>query len=420
LRIVYQQAGSRNCNGGILGVTKEKQFDVAVVGGAGHVGLPLALSFADKGQNVLINDLNQAAMDKIASGTVPFFEEGAEEMLERTLAAGTISFSADVSKIASASTVIVTIGTPVDEFLNPSHGVIVDCFRNLLPYLSDDHLIVLRSTIFPGTTAWLQRYLADNGCNPLIAFCPERVVQGKGIVELAQLPQIVSGMSPEAVAKARALFSIVSPEEVLLEPMEAEFAKLFDNCYRYIHFSISNQLYMIANSAGVDFDRIIDGMSYKYPRSQGIPRPGFAAGPCLFKDTMQLSAFAKNQFSLGLAAMQINEGLVLYLVEQLRERFALEGMTVGLLGMAFKPNSDDVRASLSYKMKKTLLLHAKSVLTTDPNVTTDDELVDLQTVLDQSDILILCVPHDEYKGLDTGATPVVDVWRSLENANRVL
>ena len=399
---------------------QSKNYDIVVVGGAGHVGLPLALSFADKGQNVLINDLNQATMDTIAGGTVPCFEEGAEEMLARTLGAGTISFSADVGEIASASTIIVTIGTPVDEFLNPSHGVIVDCFKTLLPYLSNDHLIVLRSTIFPGATAWLQRFLADAGCNPLIAFCPERVVQGKGIVELAQLPQIVSGMSPEAVEKARALFSIVSPEEVLLEPMEAEFAKLFDNCYRYIHFSISNQLYMISNSAGVDFNRIVDGMSYKYPRSQGIPRPGFAAGPCLFKDTMQLSAFAKNQFSLGLAAMQINEGLVLYLVEQLRERFALAGMTVGLLGMAFKPNSDDVRASLSYKMKKTLLLHAKSVLTTDPNVTTDDELMDLKTVLDQSDVLILCVPHDEYKNLETGDTPVVDVWRFLEHANRVL
>ncbi len=401
-------------------MTKEKHYDVAVVGGAGHVGLPLALSFADQGLNVLVNDINQAAMDSIAEGTVPFFEEGAEEMLARVLKAGTISFSADVSKIAAASTVIVTIGTPVDEFLNPSHRVIVDCFTNLLPHLSDDHLVVLRSTIFPGTTEWMQRFLADAGCNPYIAFCPERVVQGKGIVELAQLPQIISGMTPAAVDKARALFSRVSPEEVELAPMEAEFAKLFDNCYRYIHFSISNQLFMIANSAGVDFDRIVDGMSYKYPRSQGIPRPGFAAGPCLFKDTMQLSAFAKNQFSLGLAAMQINEGLVLYLVEQMRERYALGGMTVGLLGMAFKANSDDVRASLSYKMKKTLLLHAKRVLTTDPNVKTDDELVDLQVVLDRSDILILCVPHDEYKDLDTGDTPVVDVWRSLTSANRVI
>ena len=113
-------------------MTKEKHYDVAVVGGAGHVGLPLALSFADQGLNVLVNDINQAAMDSIAEGTVPFFEEGAEEMLARVLKAGTISFSADVSKIAAASTVIVTIGTPVDEFLNPSHRVIVDCFTNLL------------------------------------------------------------------------------------------------------------------------------------------------------------------------------------------------------------------------------------------------------------------------------------------------
>lgn len=394
------------------------EIEICVVGGAGHVGLPLALSFATKGKNVLVYDINQNVLDIVAEGVVPFHEEGGEEMLKEALASNTIFFSSDVQDIPPTGTIVVTIGTPVDEFLNPTHSVIIQCFTDLLPHLTDDHLVILRSTIYPGTTEWLERFLTQAGKKPDIAFCPERVVQGKGIVELAELPQIVSGTSPEAIERARNVFAIVSPEDVLLEPMEAEFAKLFDNCYRYIHFSISNQLYMIATSAGVDFHKVVAGMSHKYPRSQGIPLPGFAAGPCLFKDTMQLAAFSKNQFSLGQAAMQVNEGLVLFIIEHLRSRFELENMTIGLLGMAFKPNSDDVRASLSYKMKKTLQLYAKNVLTTDPNVVTDDQLIELSDVMEQSDILILCVPHNEYKDLDTGDTPVVDIWNSLKDANK--
>jgi len=396
----------------------KSQIDICVVGGAGHVGLPLALSFAVKGQNVLVYDINQQVLDLVVGGKMPFHEEGGEEMLKEALASNRIFFSSDVNDIPPQGTIVVTIGTPVDEFLNPTHSVIVQCFTDLLPHLTNDHLVILRSTIYPGTTDWLARFLTEAGKTPRIAFCPERVVQGKGIVELAELPQIISGTSPEAIEQAQKVFSLVSPEEVLLEPMEAEFAKLFDNCYRYIHFSISNQLYMIATSAGVDFHRIVEGMGHKYPRSKGIPKPGFAAGPCLFKDTMQLAAFSKNQFSLGSAAMQVNEGLVLFIVEQLREKYELENITVGLLGMAFKPNSDDVRASLSYKMKKTLQLYAKKVLTTDSNVNTDDQLLDLEVVLKESDVLILCVPHDEYKDLDTGETPVVDIWNSLKEAKK--
>jgi UDP-N-acetyl-D-mannosaminuronic acid dehydrogenase len=305
----------------------------------------------------------------------------------------------------------------VDEFLNPVGKVVQDCIDGLLPHLADGQLLILRSTVFPGTTDWLDAHLKRKGRNLKVAFCPERVVQGYGVKELREMPQIVSGTSPEAEQEAAALFNMIAPELVIVKPIEAEFAKLFNNAYRYIEFAATNQFYMIAKSAGVDYQRVLEAMKHNYPRSKNMPRPGFAAGPCLFKDTMQLAAFARNQFGLGHAAMLVNEGLVLDVIDDLKRRYDLSKMTVGLLGMAFKAEIDDIRASLSYKFKKALISSAKAVVTTDPFVTTDPELLPLDEVVARSDVLILCTPHADYKNAALGNKPVVDVWGHLTGAN---
>ena len=292
-----------------------------------------------------------------------------------------------------------------------------DCIDALLPYLADDQLLVLRSTVYPGTTTWLDSYLKRQGRNIKVAFCPERVVQGNGIKELHEMPQIVSGTSKEAEDEAVALFQKIAPELVVIKPLEAEFAKLFSNAYRYIEFAATNQFYMIAKSAGADYQAITQAMKHNYPRLESFPRPGFAAGPCLFKDTMQLAAFARNQFGLGQAAMQVNEGLVLQLVEDLRRAYDISNMTIGLLGMAFKAEVDDTRASLSYKLKRTMQMFARDVLVTDPFVTTDPSILPFDEVVARSDMLILCTPHSAYADADLDGKPVVDVWGFLKNAN---
>jgi UDP-N-acetyl-D-mannosaminuronic acid dehydrogenase len=389
-------------------------FNICIVGGAGHVGLPLALSFTGADQRVVVYDLNEPIFDVIRSGTMPFVEQGADALLRRALDGALIEFTADPAMISNCETVIITIGTPVDEFLNPVHKAVKDCIDALLPHLRDGQLIVLRSTVYPGTTDWLHRYLIDAGKSVHLAFCPERVVQGLAIKELAETPQIISATTPEALAAARSLFEKVSPEIIEIDPMEAEFAKLFNNTYRYIQFAITNQFYMIANSAGVDYYRIRHAMMHNYPRAKDIPAAGFTAGPCLFKDTMQLTAFARNSFSLGNAAMLVNEGLVLYIIDRLRQTYRLEDMTVGLLGMAFKPDSDDTRASLSFKIRKDLTILAKSILITDPLVTGIDGLMPVDEVVEKSDLLILCVPHSAYRGLDTRGKPTIDIWNYLD------
>ena len=391
--------------------------DLTIVGGGGHVGIPLVLAFAQAGFRVNVHDLDCAVLETLRAGRLPFIELGGEDLLAAALARGQLVFTSQPADITPRAPVIITIGTPIDEFLNPVRKVVQDCIDALLPHLADGQLVVLRSTVFPGTTEWLDGYLRRRGRALLVAFCPERVVQGKGVAELKETPQIISGTTREAAQAAAALFSPIAAELVMTSPREAEFAKLFNNAYRYIEFAIANQFYLIAKSAGLDYRRIAHAMKHNYPRARGIPSPGLAAGPCLFKDTMQLAAFAQNQFSLGNAAMLVNEGLVLHVVDDLDRRYALSGMTVGLLGMAFKAEIDDTRSSLSYKFKKALAPLAAGVLTTDPFVTSDPELRPLEEVIAKSDLLILCAPHAAYRALDFAGKPVVDVWGALTNAN---
>jgi UDP-N-acetyl-D-mannosaminuronic acid dehydrogenase len=389
------------------------------VGGAGHVGIPLVLAFAEAGLTVNINDLNETALATLRSGKLPFIEHGAAPLLARALAGNKLLFTSSPDAIDRTGPVVITIGTPVDEFLNPVQKEVQNCVDSLLPHIADDQLLILRSTVYPGTTEWLHDYLKRLGRRNGVAFCPERVVQGYGIKELGEMPQIVSATSPDAEKEASEIFRRIAPELVIVKPIEAEFAKLFNNAYRYIEFAASNQFYMIAKSAGADYRAIMRAMKQNYPRARSFPGPGFSAGPCLFKDTMQLAAYARNQFGLGHAAMQVNEGLVLQLVDDLRHGYEISGMTVGLLGMAFKAEIDDTRASLSYKLKHALEICARRVLTTDPFVTTDPNILPFDHVVDHSDLLILCAPHSVYGEADLKGKPVVDIWGFLKNANVV-
>jgi UDP-N-acetyl-D-mannosaminuronic acid dehydrogenase len=258
--------------------------------------------------------------------------------------------------------------------------------------------------------------VAELGLDIDVAFCPERIAEHKAMEELFSLPQIVSSRTERGRERAAKLFSTLTEEIVHLSPEEAELAKLFTNTWRYIKFAAANQFYMMANERGLDYEVIREGLSRNYPRAKDIPGAGFAAGPCLFKDTMQLAAFSDNKFALGHSAMLVNEGLPLYVVSQLEKRFDLSELTVGILGMAFKGGSDDIRSSLSYKLRRVLKFKAKAVLCTDPHVTeeTDPTLIPLEDVIAKSDILIVATPHAEYRGLVI-EKPVADVWNLLGN-----
>lgn len=391
-------------------MTDDSSIDLTIVGGGGHIGLPLALSFAKAGLRVLIHDLNGEQLETIRRGELPFVEEGAEELLAQALKENKLAFSTRSDDIPQDTPVIITIGTPVDEFLNPDLLAITCCIDAISHRFGPGQLVILRSTVYPGTTGWLHEHLVAHGKAVKLAFCPERVVQGKAIVEIGAMPQIISGSTQEAEDAAADLFAKICPELVRTRPLEAELSKIYANAYRYVEFAITNQLFTISRAAGADYFEILRTMKYNYPRAARIPGPGFSAGPCLFKDTMQLAAFAKNRFALGQAAMLINEGMVFEVIDQLKELALLPATKVGLLGMAFKAEVDDVRASLSYKLKKNLIPLCREVLTTDPYVTTDKTLMPLNEVLERADLLVLCTPHEAYRGLDTRGKPLIDIW----------
>ena len=385
------------------------QFDVCVIGGCGHVGLPLALCFANEGRRVAGFDVNSDAVAAVAGGQMPFQEEGGEESLSAALASGNLRICDDPEVISSARDIILTIGTPVDRHLNPSFAAIQAAVEDYLPYFRNGQLLVLRSTVYPGTSERVYNVIRSEGPQMFVAFCPERIAQGQAIRETYQMPQIVSAFSAEGMARARELFEVFGGGIIELAPLEAELCKLFTNSYRYITFAVANQFYAIANDHGVDYYRLREAITKDYPRASDLPSAGFAAGPCLFKDTMQLGSFYNNSFFLGHAAMLINEGLPGYIVGCLRRSLPLREMTVGILGMAFKADSDDARDSLAYKLRKILELECKEVVTTDPYVS-DERLLPLEEVVERSDLLIVGAPHSVYREVDLQDQEVVDIW----------
>ena len=386
------------------------QRNVGVIGGGGRVGLPLALMFADGGLRTVIYDINRAVVETLRSGHMPFVEHGAQELLDRTLASGMLEIEHGPTALADCEYLILIIGTPVDEHLNPDFLSILRAIEDCRGSLRDGQTLILRSTVYPGVSDRIQRWMTEERLDIGVAFCPERVAQGQSLREFRELPQIISAFDSVILERVRRLFSPFTEEVVEMPPMEAELTKLMTNAWRYLQFAIVNQFYMIASEHRLDFDRILHGCRYKYPRMAGIPGPGFSAGPCLRKDTMQLAAFSHNSFPLGHAAMLVNEGLPVHLTALARADGGLADKTVGILGMAFKAESDDARDSLSYKLRKLLLMEARRVLCTDPYVR-DSRLVPLEKVLAESDVLFVGVPHRLYRSLVIPPrTRLVDVW----------
>ena len=379
------------------GQAPEFSRDVVVVGGCGHVGLPLAIALASRGAVVAALDVNVAAVAAVGAGELPFREPGAELPLRQALAAGTLTVGAEAGVISTAEHVIVAVDGDIETALAGLGG-----------RLRSGQLLVLRATVPPGSTARAEKLVADLGLEVAVAYCPERIAEGHALTELFELPQIAASHSPAALERAASLFRLLTPVIVPMVPEEAELAKLFANAWRYVTFATANQMYAIANDAGLDYERIRQGLVLNYQRGAHLPRAGFAAGPCLRKDTGWLTEVSAG-FSIGQEAITANEGLADYLVARLEQQYWLADMCVGILGMAFKAGSDDIRGSLSYRLKRLLNGRGATVLCTDPLVRTDPDLVPLADVLACADLLIVATPHPEYQRLPAGL-PVADVW----------
>jgi UDP-N-acetyl-D-mannosaminuronic acid dehydrogenase len=391
---------------------------IIIVGATGHIGLPLSIIFANKGFEVIGYDINSENVKRANKGEMLFLEEGCKKEFIKAIKSKRLFFVDEPSEIMNGGDFLITVGTPVDEFMNPDLSQLKNCIKNIMPFLFTETLVILRSTVFPGTSEWLKKYLTKHKINSEIAFCLERVVQGKTFLEIENLPQIVAATSLSAKYKAAKIFKKITKKIIFCDLKEAEFAKLFSNAYRYIQFAISNEFFTIANSAGLNFEKIRKIIKDGYPRAQAMPSAGFAAGPCLFKDTMQLMATNQNNFSLGINAMLVNEGLVLYIIKQLSLKYNLKKKKVGILGMSFKADCDDIRSSLSYKLKKNLETLCQEVICSDPYVKEDKSLKKLNYTIKNSNIIIIAAPHKIYKKINFKKKKVFDIWglTKLENS----
>src|SRR3954451_2210088 len=349
------------------------EYDVAVIG-CGRVGLPLALSFADRGLRTLGVENDRERLCAVRDARMPFDEPGAPEVLRRVTEAGAIDWSERVADAARARNIVITLGTPSFSHIEIDISDIRGALDDLLGVLRPGHVLVLRSTIAPGTTDFVAGYLAKHrsfaiGEDLFVAHVPERIAAGRFFEEIESLPCIVGGVGERSGEAAGALFSVFGAPLVQTTPIQAELAKIWTNILRYALFALPNRLMMECEQHGANVFEVIDLINRDYPRG-GMPQPGFTAGTCLRKD-FTFSEERSPAPGMLLAVSRVHEGVPLFIVEGLRRRLGtLAGKKVAVLGLSFKADTDDERDSLSHKLIRLLERELADVAIHDPIVQT--------------------------------------------------
>ena len=394
--------------------------DVSVIG-LGRVGLPLALSFADRGLRVLGIDNDPARLGAIAEGAMPFQETGAQELLERVRASGRLELSERVADAARARHVVITLGTPSFSHIEIDMRDIRSALDDLLGVLTPGHSLILRSTVAPGTTEFVAGYLAKHrdfaiGEEVFVAHCPERIAAGRFLEEIDTLPCIVGGVGARSGEVAAELFGVFDAPLVQTTPVQAELAKIWANILRYATFALPNLLMMDCERYGANVFEVIDLVNRDYPRG-GLAQPGLTAGTCLRKD-FAFSEERSNAPGMLLAVSRVHESVPLFLVEGLRRRLgSLANRKVAVLGLAFKADTDDERDSLAHKLVRLLERELADVAVHDPHVSTPTAPLE-QAVRDAAAVVV-AANHSEFRTpealatiatLAAGDCLVVDPW----------
>ena len=385
---------------------------VCIVGGAGHIGTPLGLALSSKGYNVILIDKNKENIKKINHGIMPFIEEGCAKLLKKMISKRKIFATLDLNEVKKCKYIIVCLGTPINKKFEPNLKNFISFFYSLKKYLNRNHIVIIRSSIYPGICNKVFNII-ESYCKNL-SYCPERIAQGKSLKELPKISQIVSGKNTKSILESGKIFKKICGKIIYTKIVEAELIKLFSNAYRFINFSISNQFYMMCKNQGLDFFKIRNLMRDNYKRNANIPPAGFTAGPCLLKDTMQLSSFYNHKFSLLHSAKSINENLPIFIIKKLSEKYDLRKKTVGILGLSFKAENDDIRDSLSIKLLNYLKSKKIRTLQSDEYYK-DKNNIDKNLLVKKSDIIIVSTPHKAYKNLKINKKKVlIDIWGFVE------
>ena len=385
---------------------------VCIVGGAGHIGTPLGLALSSKGYNVILIDKNKENIKKINHGIMPYIEEGCAKLLKKMISRKKIVATLELNEVKKCKYIIVCLGTPINKRFEPNLKNFISFFYSLKKYLNRNHIVIIRSSIYPGICNKVFNIIKSYCKN--LSYCPERIAQGKSLKELPKISQIVSGKNTKSILESGKIFKKICGKIIYTKIIEAELIKLFSNAYRFINFSISNQFYMMCKNQGLDFFKIRNLMRDNYKRNANIPSAGFTAGPCLLKDTMQLSSFYNHKFSLLHSARSINENLPIFIINKLSEKYDLRKKIVGILGLSFKAENDDIRDSLSIKLLNYLKSKKIRTLQSDEYYK-DKNNIDKNLLVKKSDIIIVSTPHKAYKNLKINKKKVlIDIWGFVE------
>jgi len=398
----------------------QSTVDVAVVG-LGRVGLPLALSFADRGLRVIGIDRDSARLAAVRDGRMPFAETGAQELLERVHARGSLALSERVADGARARHIVLTLGTPSFSHIEIDMRDIRSALDDLLGVLAGGHTVILRSTIAPGTTEFVAGYLAKHrgfnvGEELFVAHAPERIAAGRFLEEIDTLPCIIGGVGERSGDAAAELFSVFAAPIVQTTPAQAELAKIWTNILRYTQFALPNLLMMDCERHGANVFEVIDLINRDYPRG-GIAQPGLTAGTCLRKD-FTFSEERSAAPGMLLAVSRVNESVPLFLLEGAKRRLgSLADRRIAVLGLAFKADTDDERDSLAHKLIRLAERELADVVVHDPHVATPT--LTLEEAVAGADVVVIAANHSEFRtpaslaAITTGAAPdclVVDPW----------
>lgn len=396
---------------------------VAVIGACGHVGLPFSLVCARAGHKVYGIDRNEELIDHVESGYFPYIEEGGERILHEQLKNGNVEFTTNPSYIKECDVVAIMLGTPVDHENNPRLDDLFSFIdHTLIPFMKKGTLVLLRSTVAPGTTDLLRQRIHNKtqwieGKDFYLVFCPERVLQCKSITETETLPQLIGAFNATSYAVARDFNKTYnSNDQLYLTPREAEIGKLMTNMYRYVTFALANEFWIIGEKQGVNIENVTKAINFGYKRMD-LPLPGpNVGGPCLFKD----GRFLLSDIPFGdliQTSFLINEGMPDYIFNRIK---VLQPTIkkVLILGAAFKANCDDTRNSLSFKMKKVCIKHGAEVDMIDPLA--DRELPAPKFSSSEYDAVIVMTPHDVFGmtnlSLYRKDCVMADVWKFFKES----
>lgn len=418
-------------------------FTTISVVGLGYIGLPTAAAFASRQCQVIGVDVNQHAVDTINRGEIHIVEPDLDTVVRAAVENG---FLRAVTRPVAADAYLIAVPTPFKGSHEPDLAYVKAAAESIAPVLKKGALVVLESTSPVGTTEQMAEWLAalrpdlsfpqqaGEQADINIAYCPERVLPGQVMVELIKNDRVIGGMTATCSAKACELYNIfLEGECVVTHSRTAEMCKLTENSFRDVNIAFANELSLICANNGINVWELIS-LANRHPRVNILqPGPG-VGGHCIAVDPWFIVAQSPEHARLIRTAREVNDGKPLWVIEQVKAAIAdclsetdrrASEVTLACFGLSFKPNIDDLRESPAMNIAATLAdWHSGKTLIVEPNIhslpkklAANSELVSVEQALQQADVLVLLVDHNEFKAIksDQVTQPwVVDtkgVWR---------